>query len=168
MVIATRPEGLLPGSCAPGLVYFVRDLTSTHVFGPHFDMHTRKIIFGLLASVTGGLAWAGIDLSDFDDDLMRNMDDAIKSLDSSIATKEAQTATADAQFIAEGLKWTEGYFAQKGNVADAVQWAKQGQELAAIVVTASAQNDFDAAFTAYRTLVKTCRSCHDAYKPPSL
>jgi hypothetical protein len=118
--------------------------------------------------LNGGLAWADIDLSDFDDELMQNMDDAIKALDSSIATRDVPAATADAQFIVEGLKWTESYFAKKGNVADAVQLATQGHEFAATVATASAQNDFDAAFTAYRSLVKTCRSCHEAYKPPSL
>jgi len=128
----------------------------------------RKIVFAILASASSALAFASIDLSDFDDDLMRNMDDAVKSLDASIASKDGPAATADAQFIVEGLKWTQSYFTSKGNVEDAVKFATQGHEFAATVADSVAKSDYDTAFTAYRSLVKTCRSCHDIYKPPSL
>lgn len=122
----------------------------------------------MLAALSCGLAFAAIDLSDFDAELMRNMDEAIKSLDTGISSKDTQAVAGDAEFIAQGLAWTEGYFANKGDVADAVQWASQGHDYAAAIAKAAQQNDFDTAFGAYRSLVKTCRSCHDVYKPPSL
>jgi len=124
---------------------------------------------GLLA-LSGSLAFATVDLdlSDFDDDLMHDMDDAIKTLDSSIAAKDPQAAATDAQFIADGLEWAEGYFAGKQSAPDAVRWAAQGRELATAIVTATGKSDFETAFTSYRSLVKTCRSCHDVYKSPEL
>ena len=131
-------------------------------------MLTRKLLFISLCTLSCGLAFANIDLSDFDDELMRNMDDAIKALDGNIGAKDVQASAMDAQFIAEGLKWAEGYFVAKGDVPDAVRWAAQGREFAAAIATEAGRNDFDAAFTAYRSLVKTCRGCHDVYKPPSL
>ena len=130
-------------------------------------MRSRKL-WALLALLSGSAVYASVDLSDFDDDLMRSMDDAVKTLDTSIGSKDAQAVATDARFIVEGLKWTEGYFSRKGNADDAVKLAAEGHGFAAAIETASSQNDFDAAFTAYRSLVKTCRSCHDAYKPPSL
>lgn len=131
-------------------------------------MRNSKGLWVLLAVMSGSAVCASVDLSDFDDDLMRGMDDAVKTLDASIGSKDAQAVATDARFIVDGLKWTEGYFSRKGNAEDAVKLAAQGHGLAEEIAAASSQNDFDAAFTAYRSLVKTCRSCHDAYKPPSL
>lgn len=125
-------------------------------------------MWALLALLSGSAGHAGVDLSDFDAELMRSMDDAVKTLDLSIGSKDAPAVTTDARFIVEGLQWAEGYFSRKGNADDAVKLAADGQGFAAAIETAASQNDFDAAFTAYRSLVKTCRSCHDAYKPPSL
>ena len=131
-------------------------------------MPTPKLLLIPVLVLSASLAFASIDLSDFDDELMRNMDDAIKALDGSINAKDVQASATDAQFIAEGLEWAEGYFTAKGDVPDAVQWAAQGRELAATLASEAGKSDFDAAFTSYRALVKTCRSCHDVYKPPSL
>ena len=131
-------------------------------------MRKRKWLSALLVVLSGSVVYASVDLSDFDDDLMRNMDDAVKALDASIGGRDAQAAGNDARFIVDGLKWTEGYFTRKGNAEDAVKLAAQGHGLADSIATAATQNDFDTAFTAYRSLVKTCKSCHDAYKSPEL
>jgi cytochrome c556 len=113
-------------------------------------------------------AAADIDLTDFNEDVMKGMDDTVKALDSDLATRDAKSAQLDARSISEGLHWAEEYFARKGNVADAVQMAKQGEALAGDVGKSAAANDFDAALTTYDTLVRTCRRCHDVYKPPDL
>ena len=120
-------------------------------------------LLGTLAS-----AAANIDLSDFNDDVMKSMDDTVKSLDSDLAGHDSKSAQADAASIREGLHWAEEYFTHKGNVQDAVELARQGQSLAANVAKSAASNDFDAALTSYDSLIKTCRRCHDAYKPPEL
>jgi hypothetical protein len=113
-------------------------------------------------------AAANIDLTDFDDDVMKNMDDSVKSLDTDLATHDVRSAQIDAGTIRDGLHYAEEYFTRKGNVADAVQWAKQGGELASNVAKSAASNDFEAASASYDSLIKTCRRCHDAYKPPEL
>lgn len=124
---------------------------------------TALALLGTLAS-----AAANIDLTDFNDDVMKNMDDTVKALDSDLAGHDVKSAQADAGTIRDGLHWAEEYFTRKGNVADAVRLAKLGEELAATVARSAASNDFDAALTSYESLVKTCRRCHDAYKPPEL
>jgi hypothetical protein len=121
------------------------------------------VLLGTLAS-----AAANIDLTDFNDDVMRNMDDTVKSLDSDLAGHDSKSAQADAGSIRDGLHWAEEYFTRKGKVEDAVQLAKQGEDLASDVAKLAASSDFDAALASYDSLVKTCRRCHDAYKPPEL
>jgi hypothetical protein len=118
-------------------------------------------LFGTLAS-----AAVDVDLSDFDDDVMRNMDDTVKSLDSHLAMGDAQSARIDAQTIREGLHWAEDYFTRKGNVQRAVQFAKQAEDLASEVAKAAAASDLEAAQKTYDSLVRSCRACHDVYKPP--
>ena len=121
------------------------------------------LLSGALAS-----AAANIDLADFNDDVMKNMDDTVKSLDSDLAGHDGKSAQAEARAIQEGLHWAEEYFARKGKVDDAVQFARRGEEFAAEVAKSAASNDFDAATTSYDSLVRTCRRCHDVYKPPEL
>jgi hypothetical protein len=114
------------------------------------------------------VVFAGIDLSDFDEDAMRAVDDASKELESSLASKDTQVALANAQFIRDSLQWAEGYFGKKGNVDDAVRLARQGQELATAIEKSVKASDFEAASGSYDSLVRTCKRCHDAYKPPKL
>ena len=136
-------------------------------------MHTAIISRGLLAGVlviSGAFAYAAanLDLTDFNDDVMKNMDDVVKSLDTDLATRDARSAQVDARTIGEGLHWATEYFTRKGNVEDAVQLAKKGEALAGDIARSAASNDFEAALSTYDSLVKTCRRCHDAYKPPEL
>jgi hypothetical protein len=114
------------------------------------------------------VAASNIDLTDFDDDVMKNMDDTVKSLDSDLATHDPKAAQTDAGAIREGLHRAEEYFARKGNVDDAVQLAKQGEEFAINIAKSAGSSDFEAALNTYDALVKTCRRCHDVYKPPEL
>lgn len=108
---------------------------------------------------------AELDLSDFDDDLMRTMDDTNKYLEPDINAKNAKSAKEGADIIIQGLKWTEDYFAHKGGVDDGVKLAQEGQVLAQDILTALDKNDFDKAAASARALTKNCRSCHDLYKP---
>jgi hypothetical protein len=137
-------------------------------------MHRKRIAvlstLGIAVGLTGPLvrATVSLDLTDFNDDVMREMDDTMKRLDSNIATRDATSVATDAQSIRDGLKWAQDYFAKKGNVEDAVKWAKQGQDLADAVARSAQSSDFDTSLGAYDSLVKTCRACHDAYKPPDI
>jgi cytochrome c556 len=124
---------------------------------------------GILCCVTvafsAGTALADIDLKDFDDDLMRDMDTAIKDLEPVIGAKNAAAAAGDAELLRDGFKQTGDYFAKKGGAGDAVDFAHHSEDLTAAVLKSIAANDFDAAGNAARALSKSCRACHDVYKP---
>jgi cytochrome c556 len=125
---------------------------------------------GIAMGLAGSLvrATVNLDLTDFNDDVMRDIDEAMKKLDSSVATHDVAAVTADARSIRDGLKWAQDYFIKKGNVDDAVKWAEQGQDLADSVAKSAQANDFDASLGTYDSLMKTCRACHDVYKPPDI
>ena len=106
-----------------------------------------------------------LDLTDFDDDSMRDMDDANKDLQPVLGAKSSQAALSDARVIQDVLKQTEAWFVKKGGAEDAVRIAQQGETAVAAVITALGKNDFDAATAAARDTAHNCRACHDIYKP---
>jgi cytochrome c556 len=124
------------------------------------------LVFSIL-SFTVAADSSKIDLTDFDDEAMRNVEDAAKELESNLFNKEADIAVPNAEFIRDSLIWAEGYFAKKG-AKDAVKWAQEGRELAVAIAASTKAKDFTAAYDQFGSLKKTCKSCHDAYKPPSL
>lgn len=113
------------------------------------------------------VAPAALDLSDFDEDAMRAVEDAQKELESGIPSRDTQIVVANAEFIRDSLQWAQGYF-DKRNIADAVKLAHDGSEYAQQIATHASANDFDAANEAFGQLKRTCKSCHDAYKPPDI
>ena len=106
-----------------------------------------------------------LDLTDFDDDSMRDMDDANKDLQPVLGAKNSQAALSDARVIQNVLKETEEYFVKKGGTQDAVRIARQGETAVAAVIAALGKSDFDAATAAARDTAHNCRACHDIYKP---
>ena len=106
-----------------------------------------------------------LDLTDFDDDSMRDMDDANKDLQPVLGAKNTEAALQDAQILQIVLKETEGYFTKKGGTENAVKIARQGELSVEAVIAALGKNDFDTAAAAARDTAKNCRACHDIYKP---
>ena len=129
--------------------------------------HRRAITAAALLLVSGA-GFAGIDLSDFDQNTMQDVEDAGKELDAAIGGKDGRTAVANAEFIRDSLQWAEGYFEKKPDAANAVRLSREGREWAAAILKAAGEGDFDSAGEAYTSLKRTCKSCHDAYKPPKL
>jgi hypothetical protein len=127
-----------------------------------------KSVAGIVALGLSSAVFASIDLSDFDKNTMQDVDDANKELESALGSKETQVAVANAEFIRDSLNWAEGYFEKKGDAADAVKLARQGRELAAAIAKSAGEGNFEAATDSYSSLRRACKSCHDAYKPPSL
>jgi len=112
-------------------------------------------------------AWAAdIDYSDFDDALMRDMDDAIKDLDSNVGGQNAEASLANATVLRDGLAYAEKYFAAKPETPRGAGLAREGQEHLALVVKAIEAKDFDTASSNVRGVVRSCKACHEAYKPP--
>ena len=128
-------------------------------------MRKQFILVATLLMIFTGIAIAELDLSDFDDDVMRTMDDTNKYLEPDINAKNAKNALEGVDTIAQGLKWTEDYFAHKGGVDDGVKLAKEGLEHTDAIKAALNAGDFDKAAASARALTKNCRSCHDLYKP---
>ena len=122
----------------------------------------------VLAALTATVALAEIDVSDFDEDVMKTMDDTNKTLEPDIAGKNTQAALEGIEIIQQGLQWTEEYFAHKGNAADGVRFAQEGKQIAAQVLASVNAGDFEKAGAAARELTKNCKACHEVYKPKGL
>ena len=116
-----------------------------------------------LAAATALLA-AEIDLSGFDTLLMQDMDATVKDLEPLIGARNAAEATEAVVFLEQGLEWTEQYFMAQG-VANGAELARDGKQRAQAVRTALAANDFGKAADAARGVAKSCRACHDVYRP---
>jgi hypothetical protein len=121
---------------------------------------------GVMVALAASVMAAELDLSDFDDDLMRSMDDAVKDLDSNVGGQDAKASLADAEVLRDGLAWAEKYFSAKPAAPRGPGLAREGQEHVAAVVKSIEAGDFNAASDRVRDVVRTCKACHEAYKPP--
>src|SRR4051812_42744043 len=106
----------------------------------------RRLLAAGVASMLAASLWAAeLDLSDFDDSLMRSMDDAIKELDSNVGGQQADDALNNAATLRDGLGWAEKYFATKPQAPLAPGFVREGQEQLAVLVQSLQAHDFDAA-----------------------
>ncbi len=129
-------------------------------------MARRLLAAGVALTLAASLWAAELDLSDFDDTLMRSMDDAIKELDSNVGGQQTEDALANTVVIRDGLTWAEKYFSDKPQAPLAAGLAREGQANLAVLVQSLQAHDFDAAATNLRAVAKVCKSCHEKYKPP--
>ncbi|HLN25474.1 MAG TPA: hypothetical protein VK558_15990 [Patescibacteria group bacterium] len=124
--------------------------------------------FFILMAISSGVAYAAtvdLDLHDYDDELMRTLDQTIKYFEPDISAGNVLASKEDADILRESYKWMETYFAKKGNAEDAVKIAQQGEEYIATASKLAAAKDFDGAADAAHSAARTCRACHDIYKP---
>lgn len=128
----------------------------------------RKLaIIGGLCAALSATAYAqrrSIDLTGYDDDLMRDLDKAIKYFEPDITAGNADAAIEDAAILEEGFKYTEKFFSGK-DAQDGVQISKDGLGFVAAAVKSAQENDFAAAAASARGAAGTCRACHEIYKP---
>ena len=129
-------------------------------------MRKKWLAAGVMVTLAASVMAADIDFSDFDDDLMNSMDDAIKELDSNVGGQDAKASLANVEVIRDGLTWAEKYFSAKPEAPRGAGLAREGQEHLGIVAKSIETGDFDAASNGVRAVVKTCKTCHEAYKPP--
>ena len=129
-------------------------------------MRKKWLAAGVFLALAASVMAAELDFSDFDDDLMNSMDDAIKELDSNVGGQDAKASLANVEVIRDGLTWAEKYFSAKPEAPRGAGLAREGQEHLAVVAKSIEAGDFDAASNGVRAVVKTCKTCHEAYKPP--
>ncbi len=125
---------------------------------------TKLTTTAVTVAAAAALLAAEVDLTDFDTLLMNDMDGTVKQLEPLIGGRNSAAATEAAVFLEEGFDWTEQYFSAKG-VADGAKLARDGKQRAQAVRTALAANDFKAAAAAARDVAKSCRACHEVYRP---
>lgn len=118
--------------------------------------------FGCAAAAT--LFAAEIDLAEFDTLLMQDLDATVKELEPLIGGRDVAAASEAVVFLRDGLAWTEDYFATR-EVADGAAFARDGKDQAAAVLRALEAGDFTAATEGARAVAKSCRTCHDVYRP---
>ncbi len=107
-----------------------------------------------------------LDFADFDDALMREMDDAIKDLDSNLGGQDSNASRANVVVLRDGLAWAEQYFVKKPEAPLGVGYVREGQQHLAATLAAIEARDFEAANGHLRGVVRSCKACHEAYKPP--
>lgn len=125
---------------------------------------TKTTAAGAALAAAAAVLAADIDLTGFDTLLMQDLDATVKELEPLIVAKNRVAATEAVVFLGQGLEWTEQYFLAK-EVADGAKLARAGIEAAQAAEKALAANDFTAAAAAAREVAKSCRSCHDVYRP---
>jgi len=128
-------------------------------------MVALPVLFTILLAIPSHAERKDIDLRDYDDELMRDLERTIKFFEPDITARNRQGAIEDATILQDGFKYTEDYFARKGNAEDAVEISRQGLQLIESAVKALEASDFDGASASARETARTCRSCHDIYKP---
>lgn len=123
------------------------------------------VILALLLPSSGHAERKEIDLRDYDDELMRDLDRTIKFFEPDIAAKNIEGAKGDAEILEEGFRYTSDYFSKKTNADDAVEISQQGLRSVAAALASLNASEFDKASAAARDAARTCRACHDIYKP---
>jgi hypothetical protein len=127
-------------------------------------MRNPLILFAILFSLATGNVSAE---SDFDfEELMNDVETKTQNVQNNIAAKDFTTAGAEAKELQVAFKLVEGYFAARGDAADAVANAQDYQKKAQSIQDALSAGDADTAANAANDFSKQCRgACHDKYKP---
>ena len=129
-------------------------------------MRRKWLSVGVLATLAAGVMAADIDFSDLDDSRMRDMEDGVKELDATLGAQGGAATLATAAALDDGLAWVEKYFANKPEAPLGAGFAREGREHVAALIKAVEVQDFEAAPTHLRAVVRSCKACHEAYKPP--
>ncbi len=125
----------------------------------------HKIFFyGILLALISSVVSAE---SEFDfEELMKDVETQIQNVQNSISAQDSATALTDVQKLQDEFKLVEGFFARRGNSADAVLNSKEYQDKAVAIQKALTAGDYNTAATEANDFSKQCRgACHDKYKP---
>ncbi|MDO9399496.1 MAG: hypothetical protein Q7T79_02320 [bacterium] len=126
----------------------------------------RKMIklCGVIFVLVTGIVYAEAEF-DFEE-LMEKIDTNSHNLQGNISSKDATATIALAKQMQSDFKLVEGFFAKRGNAADAVADAKLYEDMAAEIVQFVEANNFEAASNKAIEISKSCdMACHDTYKP---
>ncbi|MBL1265914.1 hypothetical protein [Candidatus Methylomicrobium oryzae] len=127
-------------------------------------MRNTLILFAIALTLAGGAVSAE---SDFDfEELMNEVETQTQEVQNAIAAKDFTTAGTEAKALQNAFKLVEGYFADRGDAADAVANAQDYQKKAQAIQDALSTGDAARAADTAADFSKQCRgACHDKYKP---
>jgi len=127
-------------------------------------MRSTMIMFAIAFTLGSGSASAE---SDFDfEELMNDVETTTQNVQNNIAAKDFNAASKESKELQEAFKLVEGYFAARGDAADAVTNAQDYQKKAQAIQNALSAGDADTASNVAADFSKQCRgACHDKYKP---
>jgi isocitrate lyase len=127
-------------------------------------MRNTMIMFAMTFALASGKVSAE---SDFDfEELMNDVETKTQNVQNNIAAKDFNTASKESKELLEAFKLVEGYFAARGDAADAVANAQDYQKKAEAIQNALSAGDADTAANVAADFSKQCRgACHDKYKP---
>ena len=100
------------------------------------------------------------------DEWMDRIDDGNQDLQRNIAARDRAAALERARELESLYGLMEKFFVDRGGSENAVRISREGRAQAAAAIRHLDAKQFDAANGHVRALVKTCKSCHEAYKPP--
>ena len=127
-------------------------------------MSTRRVVLCVAAAMWMGAAVRSQSVDDFDA-WMRTIDEKNQSVQQSIARRDPKGAGDDARVLRATFALVETFWAKRGDGADAVALAKEGQDRAADVQKAADDSDFDRAAAAAIKVAETCTPCHRVHRP---
>jgi ABC-type glycerol-3-phosphate transport system substrate-binding protein len=122
----------------------------------------------IMFAMAFGLASCSVSAeSDFDfEELMNDVETKTQNVQNNIASKDFNTASKESKELQEAFKRVEGYFADRGDAADAVANAQDYQKKAQAIQDSLSAGDADTAANTAADFSKQCRgACHDKYKP---
>ena len=128
-------------------------------------MAAIALLVTLAAATAQGAQSVPLDLHDYDDELMRTLDQTVKYFEPDLSAGNATAAAEDAQVLRDGYQWMERYFQAKTGAEDAVKIAQLGEQYIVQAEKYAAEKNFDAAADSAHEAAKTCRVCHDTFKP---
>jgi predicted ATP-grasp superfamily ATP-dependent carboligase len=131
-----------------------------------FKLHNAMIRFAILFALALASGTASAE-SDFDfEELMNDVETKTQNVQNNIAAKDFATAGKEAEELKQAFKLVEGYFADRGDAADAVANAQDYQKKAQAIQDALSAGDAAKAADTAADFSKQCRgACHDKYKP---
>ncbi len=124
-------------------------------------MHRIHVVLGMTALFAAALLFAQSD-SDYQG-YMKTVAATNGSLQKNIAAKDASAVAADANKLQDTFKQVEAFW-QKRNTADAVNFAKQAQNIAATVAADASANNMDKAGADAKSIGAVCGGCHMAHR----
>lgn len=97
-------------------------------------------------------------------DEMREAEDTLRNLDSSVSLQDRK-ALEEAQQLARFFQQVGAHYGAQPDAARGVDFAKRSAAYAQAIASAVEAGNYDAAQDRLSDLTRSCKSCHEVYKP---